>query len=153
MLDITVRLGGPLEGARLSMTALTFPARPRLLDENQTFGLFPGHGADDLLLAARERSPEHVEQGPHFLEADRQIESPGLERTPAAGIRAAAEDVEDQIVGLTVPGEILAGVIDDVVGAQGFDIFQTGSRRRRSLRPRHIWPAGRPSPRCRPKRR
>ena len=38
--------------------------------------------------------------------------------------RALAQDVEDQVVGLSVLGEVLFGVIDDLIGAQRLHVFQ-----------------------------
>ncbi len=49
------------------------------------------------------------------------VEPAGLERAPAPAERELADGVDDRVVPLAVPGEVLLRVVDDLVGAEGTD--------------------------------
>ena len=74
------------------------------------------------LLAAEQRCDERQER---ILgerpELRREVDPVSLQQSPAAPERALADRVEDDVVALLVPCEVVGRVVDDPVGAQTFD--------------------------------
>ncbi len=66
LLHVPVRLGSLFHREGFINDGFDLSFLNQLFDKDQTFGCLVGKGANDLLLAARERSPQHLEQRFHF---------------------------------------------------------------------------------------
>src|SRR5512138_2099783 len=122
LLDVAVSLGSLFQRIASVDDRFDLPGLDQRLDRQEVLKTSWRKGADDSL-AAHYGRPEHLKELLH-LEACEKQNAVRLERSLAACERRLAEDVEDQVVGLTILREVRLGVVNDVVGTQGSDEFR-----------------------------
>src|SRR3979490_2901115 len=121
------------------------PSRDEFCDETHSLQIVDSHPALDLLSASDggPKDPNDVGQLHDVLKED----TVGLQRVFAAVKRRRADDIEYQIVGFAILGEIVPCVVDHRGGTP--ESSPTPRSRRCSLRPpsrQSVWPAAlRPS--------
>src|SRR5688572_26964763 len=84
-----------------------------------------GGSAEDAL-PSHEGRPEHLQELPD-AEHGHKIAALGTKGALDLGHRRLADRIEDDVVGLAAPGEVLLRVVDDLVGAKGRDEGQVAS--------------------------
>src|SRR5512133_885810 len=120
-IHITMGFGGLLQWITAVDHSLEFPRFDQLLEGKEIFYLLSGRPQHDLSSAVPGK-PTSL----HSFQWSRvgQIASLRRERPDAACKRTLPDHVNDHVIGLAAPGEIFAGVINDMIRTQGAQHFQ-----------------------------